>query len=265
MVKVEYIKEEDKMAERILTLCELNRATLSRQLLVERVSLTTLDAIKQIAGLQAQLANAPYIGLWSRLHAFQRDDLTRLLEQRLVVRTSMMRRTLHLTTAEDYMHFRPALQILYSRLLHTYFDRYQVNDREKELLVETIRAYLQEKPRTNVDLRVKLVEMAPDMDERLLYIVRMSIPLIQIFPGGVWGVGGSPAYTEASAWLGRSFVSSEPGLRALILSYLTAFGPASKLLSDHASVGVPSSSPRGCNRPTRAPGRAADLRAHAAG
>jgi hypothetical protein len=217
----------DSMAERILTLRELNRATLARQLLLERVSLTTLDAIKQIAGLQAQLANSPYIGLWSRLHSFQRDDLTRLLEQRLVVRTSMMRRTLHLTTAEDYMHFRPALQILYSRLLHTYFSKYRVNDCEKEHLEAVMRSYLQEKPRTNVDLRAKLAEIAPDMDERLLYIVRMSIPLIQIFPGGVWGVGGSPAYTEASVWLERSFVSSEMGLRSLILSYLTAFGPAS--------------------------------------
>jgi hypothetical protein len=45
--------------------------------------------------------------------------------------------------------------------------------------------------------------------------------------GGVWGVGGSPAYTEAPTWLGRSFVSPEAGLRSLILSYLEAFGPAS--------------------------------------
>jgi hypothetical protein len=125
------------------------------------------------------------------------------------------------------MHFRPALQILYSRLLHTYFSKYRINDREKEHLEATIRAYLQEKPRTNVDLRAKIAEITPDMDERLLYMVRMSIPLIQVFPGGAWGVGGSPAYTEASTWLGRSFVASEVGLRSLILSYLTAFGPAS--------------------------------------
>ena len=98
------------MAERVLTLRELNRATLTRQLLLERASLAPLDAIKQLAGLQAQLSNPPYIGLWSRLHAFQRNDLTHLLEERQVVRTSMMRRTLHLTTAEDYMRFRPALQ-----------------------------------------------------------------------------------------------------------------------------------------------------------
>src|SRR5260221_11022599 len=95
------------MAERILTLRELNRAPLARQLLLERASIAPLAAIRQVACLQGQLANPPYMGLWSRLQAFQRADLTALLERREVVRTSMMRRTLHLTTAEDYLHFRP--------------------------------------------------------------------------------------------------------------------------------------------------------------
>lgn len=215
------------MAERILTLRELNRATLSRQLLLERTSLATLDAIKQLAGLQSQLANPPYIGLWSRLRAFQRADLTCLLEQRQVVRTSMMRRTLHLTTAEDYMCFRPALQSLHTRALHSYFTGNLINDCEKERLLAEIRAYLREKPRTNVELRARIAEIMPGMDERLLYMVRICLPLIQTFPGGIWGVGGSPAYTEAPTWLGRSFVSPEAGLRSLILSYLAAFGPAS--------------------------------------
>ncbi|HZR39302.1 MAG TPA: winged helix DNA-binding domain-containing protein, partial [Ktedonobacteraceae bacterium] len=42
-----------------------------------------------------------------------------------------------------------------------------------------------------------------------------------------WGVGGSPAYTDAPTWLGRNFGSNTEGLRTLILSYLAAFGPAS--------------------------------------
>jgi len=225
--KVKCAKKGDTMAERVLTLRELNRATLTRQLLLERASLAPLDAIKQLAGLQAQLSNPPYIGLWSRLHAFQRNDLTHLLEQRQVVRTSMMRRTLHLTTAEDYMRFRPALQSLHTRDLNAYFTRYQMNGLEKDRLITELQAYLQEKPRTNVELRAKIAEMIPSMGERLLYMVRISLPLIQTFPGGAWGVGGSPAYTEASAWLGRSFASPEAGLRSLILSYLAAFGPAS--------------------------------------
>jgi hypothetical protein len=215
------------MTERILTLRELNRATLARQLLLERASLATLDAIKQLAGLQAQLSNPPYIGLWSRLDSFQRNDLTHLLEQRQVVRTSMMRRTLHLTTAEDYMHFRPALHPLHIRDLNAYFTKKQTHGLEKDHLVAEMQAYLQEKPRTNVDLQAKIAEMIPNMEERLLYMVRIYLPLIQTFPGGVWGIGGSPTYTEATTWLGRSFVAPEEGLRSLIRSYLAAFGPAS--------------------------------------
>ncbi len=157
------------MAERILTLRELNRATLARQLLLERTSLAPIDAIKQLTGLQGQLSNPPYIGLWSRLHAFQRHDLTHLLEQRQVVRTSIMRRTLHLTTAEDYMRFRPALQSLHTRDLNAYFSRQPKNCLEKDRLVAEIRAYMQEKPRTNVDLRAKLAEMIPNMSELLLW------------------------------------------------------------------------------------------------
>src|SRR5256884_8136298 len=237
--KRRYKLEETTMTERILTLRELNRATLARQLLLERVPLTPLDAIKQLAGLQAQLPNPPYIGLWSRLHAFQRDALTQLLEERQVVRTTMMRRTLHLTTAEDYMFFCPALQPLHSRVLDSHFKGAgkQGQDGEnstnetirvdKDHLLAEIQAYIQEKPRTNVHLRRRLAELVPDMGELLLYKVRAYLPLIQIFPGGAWGVGGSPAYTEASAWLGRSFASPEAGLRSLILSYLAAFGPAS--------------------------------------
>ena len=214
-------------ADRILTLRELNRATLARQLLLERTSLAPLAAIKQLAGLQGQLSNPPYMGLWSRLQAFQRADLTHLLEQRQVVRTSMMRRTLHVTSAEDYMFFRPALQSLHIRTLDTYFREQQTNSLALERVVAEVQAYLQEKPRTNVDLRARLAEMMPEMGERLLYMVRIYLPLIQVFPGGAWGVGGSPAYTEASSWLGRSFATPGAGLRALLFSYLAAFGPAS--------------------------------------
>jgi hypothetical protein len=215
------------MAERMLTLRELNRATLARQLLLERATLPALEAIKQLAGLQGQLPNPPYIGLWSRVHAFQRHELTQLFEQRQVVRTSLMRRTLHLTAAEDYLHFRPALRALHARDLDTAFAKYQQNGLEKERLLAEMRVFLNDQPRTNVELRAKLAELLPTMDERVLYLVRGALSLIQVFPGGVWGVGGSPAYTEATTWLGRSFVSKGEGLRSLILSYLAGFGPAS--------------------------------------
>ena len=98
------------MADRILKLRELNRATLARQMLVERETLTVPTAIERLVGLQAQLASAPYVGLWTRLHDFQREDLAREIENRKVVKATLMRATLHLCTAEYYQRFRTALK-----------------------------------------------------------------------------------------------------------------------------------------------------------
>ena len=40
-------------------------------------------AIERVGGLQTQYAPTAYIGLWSRLENFRRDDLTRALEREL--------------------------------------------------------------------------------------------------------------------------------------------------------------------------------------
>jgi len=53
-----------------LTRRELNRATLARQLLLERATIDPVDAIGQLVGLQAQTPQTWYIGLWSRVAGF---------------------------------------------------------------------------------------------------------------------------------------------------------------------------------------------------
>ena len=83
------------MPEQILTLRQLNRATLARQLLLERSEMSVPAAIERLVGLQAQQAQPPYVGLWTRLRDFKRDDLARLIEDRTVVKATLMRATLH--------------------------------------------------------------------------------------------------------------------------------------------------------------------------
>jgi len=67
------------MAERVLTLRELNRATLARQLLLERKRLSPTAVIERLVGMQAQWPQAPYIGMWTRTTSFGREALVREL------------------------------------------------------------------------------------------------------------------------------------------------------------------------------------------
>ncbi|HEX4743980.1 MAG TPA: winged helix DNA-binding domain-containing protein [Candidatus Limnocylindria bacterium] len=92
----------------VLTLRALDRALLARQLLLKRVRLAPADAIERLGALQAQWPPAPYIALWSRLAGFTVAALERALEERSVVKATVMRGTLHLVSAPDYPYYAVA-------------------------------------------------------------------------------------------------------------------------------------------------------------
>ena len=95
--------------ERVLTVRELNRATLARQLLLERKRLSPAAVIEHLVGLQAQWPPSPYIGIWTRTRSFRRQSLERALVRGTVVKATVMRQTLHLVTRRDYALLRAAL------------------------------------------------------------------------------------------------------------------------------------------------------------
>jgi winged helix DNA-binding protein len=97
------------MAERVLTLRELNRATLARQLLLQRKRLSPTAVIERLVGMQAQWPSAPYVGIWSRTTNLRREALERELASAAVVKATVMRQTLHLVTRRDYALLRAAL------------------------------------------------------------------------------------------------------------------------------------------------------------
>jgi hypothetical protein len=96
------------VAERVLTLRELNRATLARQLLLERQRLSPVKVIEHLVGMQAQWPSAPYVGIWTRTTSFRRGTLERELAKGSVLKANLMRQTLHLVTRRDYGLLRAA-------------------------------------------------------------------------------------------------------------------------------------------------------------
>jgi hypothetical protein len=211
--------------ERTLTLREINRATLARQMLLERHTLSVPKAIERLAGLQAQAPAAPYIGLWTRLFDFRRADLTRLLLRHKVVKATMMRATLHLVTAADYLRLRPAVQPALTQAVHALLGR-QSETIDVNAVVEAGRAFLHDEPRTFVALRSHLAEFDPQHGpHELTYVVRTHLPLVQVPTGGEWGFRTSPSFIDAETWLGKP-IPTAGNLRDLLWSYLRAFGPA---------------------------------------
>jgi hypothetical protein len=181
--------------DRVLTLRELNRATLARQMLLERAELPAAAAIERLAGLQAQWAKGPYLSLWTRLRDFQRDDLSRPEQERQVVKATLMRATLHLITAEDYLRLRPATQPALTHSMQSILRR-RLDGLDVERLVAAARAYFDEQPRTFAALRAFLAELEPDQDASAMsYVVRTHLPLMQVASRSDWSYPGNPILT----------------------------------------------------------------------
>jgi hypothetical protein len=101
----------------------LGRATLERQLLLRRWDLPVAEAVERLGGLNAQDPEPPYLALWARLAGFEHDTLTRVLNDRGVVRSTLLRGTQHLVAAADYLAWRPLLQPLLDRIQRSGFGR----------------------------------------------------------------------------------------------------------------------------------------------
>ena len=208
-----------------LTRRELGRATLARQLLLERAPLGAEEAVGRLGGLQAQEPRPPFVALWSRLEGPVHDDLGRAIAERRVVRGMAMRATLHLQTAADHLATRAALEPVMARAAKVLGDR--AAGLEPEAVLAEARAYLEAGPHTFTETRDHLSERFPGVNPRALgYTARTGLPLVMVPGDGRWSYPADAPFTTTETWLGAS-PDPSAGPEALVLRHLAAFGPAS--------------------------------------
>jgi hypothetical protein len=203
----------------------LNRATLARQMLLERSDRGIVDAVRFLGGLQAQQSNDPYIGLWSRLNGFRHEDLTALIVERTVARATTMRGTLHLHTVDDLVGFRALVQAYLTATWRSGF-RERFNGQDEAAVQREALRILKKGPTTIGAIGKALGGLFPEADPlALAMMVQARETLIQIPPTRIWGNGRAPLLERAQTWLGKL----KPTLSRvdLVRRYLAAFGPAS--------------------------------------
>jgi hypothetical protein len=212
------------VTERVLSTRELNRALLARQLLLDRSSLPVAAALEQVAGLQAQYAPSPYIGLWSRLRDFGRDDLTTALQDRRAVQATLLRVTIHVVSAADYPPLTEAVRAG-RREWWLRATRPALAGVDMEAAAAVVRERLAAGPARQAEL-VELLT-GKGFPRQAWTGVGLWLDLVRVPPSGTWERRRADLYGLAADWLGPWRVSEADGLEHLVRRYLAGFGPAS--------------------------------------
>ncbi len=178
--------------------------------------MTTPAMIEHLVGLQAQEPRAPYFGLWSRLEGFERDALTRALEDRSVIQATLMRSTIHLVSREDFWPL--AIAVREARRASWL----RATKREPpEAAAEQVRAALA----GGNTLRRKEIEEL--IGKPAAHGVGLWVDLVRAPPSGTWERRRADLYALAEDWVGPPpAIDDDAAVEHLVRRYLGGFGPA---------------------------------------
>lgn len=184
-----------------------------------------------MVALQAQHAASPYLALWNRIAGFDPAALDAAFAGREVLKSTLMRLTLHAVHAEDYPPFREAVQpSVRSARLGTRFTDSGLTPEDADLLVPELLDFA-DRPRTTAECEAWLgrrLGVAPRPGA--WWGLRQYAPLLHAPTVAPWSFGERPSYVappRRPRTVPADPEASEESLRTLVLRYLEGFGPAS--------------------------------------
>lgn len=209
----------------VLSARQINRAVLARQLLLSRADLDITTALQRVGGLQTQYAPSGYVGLWSRLFDFQRDDLTRALEDHSVVQGTLMRSTIHMVGAEDYWPMCAGIRASRREWWERIARSRELGELPHEALTAMLRTELSGGPRPSGELVAAMERTG--FPKALWEGAGLWLDMVRVPPSGTWERRRADRYALAEQWVRPARSPTErAGLRLLLTRYLGAFGPA---------------------------------------
>lgn len=205
-----------------ITARRLNRATLDRQLLLRRASLSVGDAVRRLLALQAQEPASPYLALWNRVAGLAAADVDRAFADGTLVRASLLRVTLHAVHRGDWVGLHAAMTPLLraSRLADYRWLESDLTDAQALAALDHLAEFATE-PRSGAEIRAML-ESRVDDPAKMWWALRTFAPLHHRPTGGPWSFRHPAAFVAVPA-----SAEHHDSVRTLVRRYLAAFGPAS--------------------------------------
>jgi hypothetical protein len=160
------------------------------------------------------------VALAARLDGFEPPQLEAALGDGGVVKTTIMRITLHLAAGADYPAYH---ELARQARLRKWRQDYAHLDEQR--LVADLGRWLRE-PRSNDEIRDRVLrhEAAIDDHYRPLLAARTLAPLVQVPPAGFWRNRQRPRFVIDP----RPLPSPADAATVVLERYLAAFGPATK-------------------------------------
>ncbi|MEX0173899.1 winged helix DNA-binding domain-containing protein [Streptomyces sp. LMG1-1-1.1] len=214
----------------VITARALNRSTLARQLLLGRETLGVGEAVRRVVAIQAQQPGSPYVALWNRVAGFDPAALDGAVGDYELVRSTLMRLTLHLVHAEDYRAFREGMEptVRGSRLHDPRFKAAGFTAADADVLLPDLLVYAAE-ARTGAEMRARLEAGRGGPVEAVVWrMIRQYAPLWHAPTGLPWSFGTAQSFVTATDRPALADPeASAAGLAVLVRRYLEGFGPAS--------------------------------------
>lgn len=229
---------------------QLNRATLARQMLLERAPIGVEEGVRRAVAMQAQEPSSPYLALWNRLTDLDPRDVDRAFVDRSVVKATLMRITLHAVHVDDYAAFHSAMlpNLRAARLGDRRFTSTGLSIDDVDTLVPHVVDFASE-PRTRGEIEAMLaVQLGVDPDPGVWWALKTYSPLVHHPVDAAWSFDRVPRFIAAPDARRKTCGEArgeDPGeqrgetrgaqrgedveeaLRHLIRRYLEGFGPAS--------------------------------------
>jgi hypothetical protein len=116
-----------------------------------------------LVGLQVQDSTPPFVGLWSRIADFDPKTVSAGLEDRLLVRITVMRATIHLVTPPDVLRIAPHVQPELEKIpFRKGFNYGAMIGLDPEQVRKRGEAVLGDEPMSAADMRAQAAVLWPD-------------------------------------------------------------------------------------------------------